>query len=513
MKQNAVFDGIVSIVRSAKGIVSDRGEESRPIVELDFADRALLDSTLLPFQQSEIVVSFPEGKRQQLVAVVEGYGNTALVVSEKGLLFVVTPGECAEGACMMPAGTLVRPDGSPLDDIYDMLAVPNGREREFYVSYGEEDPDDNTKAFIVSRLAIPAEPDADARYSLEDRIFESRRFTLDNGQARVSGGGAMVFDASDNAILVTIGDFGLNGHANRFEGATPPAQDPESDLGKIHSIDLATGDNEILTIGHRNPQGLTRTAAGELISSEHGPKGGDEINLIVPGENYGWPEVSLGTLYEQYTFPSKPLDPSKVHGGYRAPLMAFVPSVGIGALIEVQDLHEAWDGDLLVATLKAQSLYRVRRWESGYYSEHIHAGDRIRDLEIVDGVLLLATDSGKLILLTPIEDVESARTSTGLVANKTALSKCGQCHNLTSARSTEFAPHLINVVSRPIASLEDFDGYSDSLKGKGEMTWSMANLEQFLRDPSAFAPDGGMPAVELTEAQIKEILDLLSLLR
>ncbi|SDK91043.1 PQQ-dependent sugar dehydrogenase [Aliiruegeria lutimaris] len=513
IKKNAVFDGIVTLGRSVKATVSGSSSGTQDIVLLDFADRSLLDTNRLPFNQKEVRVKIENGRQQQMVAVVKASDTTAIVVSEKGLLFTLTPGACETPDCMKPAGRLVRADGTALDDIYDMLVVPGATGNDYYVSFGQENRAQNTKAFYLSRIQIADTPDPQSTLGVEDVVFESTSFSLENGHADVSGGGALAYDANANRIIMTIGDFGLNGYANRFIGDVPPAQDPENDLGKIHAIDLATGTSEVISIGHRNPQGLTITRKGEIVSTEHGPKGGDEVNIVVAGKNYGWPQTSFGTMYEQYTFPDKPLDASVPHGGYQPPLTAFVPSIGISALLEVQGLHKAWDGDLLIGSLKAQSLYRIRRWDAGHYMEPIHFGDRIRDLEIVDGILLIASDAGKVYMLKPLDDVDMLRTGIGLVNNKNALSECGQCHNLSGARSTEFAPHLVNVFSRPIASLTDFNNYSDGLKGRAEELWTEDNLRAFLADPQSFAPDSGMPTPRLSASDTEEIIALLPLLR
>lgn len=513
IKSNAVFDGVVFVGRSVKATLSNKVDTTDHVLRLDFADRSLIDTNRLPFRRKEVRVSVADGRQQQIVAIAKTSTRSAMVVSEKGLLFTLTPDECDMPDCMLPAGKIVRADGSELDDIYDVLAVPGASGTDYYVSFGQEDPAQNTKAFYLSRVQIEDSPNPEGIYSVNEVIFESTSFTLENGHAPVSGGGGLAYDADANRIIVTIGDFGLNGYANRFEGDVPAAQDPDSDLGKVHAIDLTTGSREVISVGHRNPQGLTLTREGEIISTEHGPKGGDEVNILVADQNYGWPRTSFGTLYEQYTFPSDPLDASLPHDGFRPPLTAFVPSVGISALMEVEGLHEAWNGDLLVGSLKAQSLFRIHRWDGGHYVEQVHIGDRIRDLEIVDGILLIAADAGKVYMLTPLDDVDTLRTGIGLVANKNALSQCGQCHNLTSARSTEFAPHLVNVVSRPIASLTDFENYSDGLKEQGDELWTEDSLRVFLTDPQSFAPDSNMPAVNLSAADMREVLELLPLLR
>ncbi|WP_224826130.1 PQQ-dependent sugar dehydrogenase [Cognatishimia sp. MH4019] len=511
IKKNAVFEGIVSFVRDARDTI--RPAAADEIVMLDFADRSLLDTNRLPFRKKEIRVSIEEGQQQQLVAVVKTSDTEALVVSQKGLLFTLSPRACDSTDCMVPAGRLMREDGSALNDIYDVLMVPTAQGQAFYVSFGQERPSDNTKAFYLARVSLQADRAPEARYSVDDVVFESTSFTLDNGHAHVSAGGGLAYDPDGNRILMTIGDFGLNGYANRFVGDLPPAQDPQSDLGKVHAIDLATGESTVVSTGHRNPQGLVRTQAGDLISTEHGPKGGDEVNIIRTGKNYGWPYVTLGTLYERYVFPQAPLDDGTPHGGYEAPMTAFVPSIGISALTEAQDLHPAWDGDLLIGSLKAQSLFRLRPLGAGHYIEEIHIGDRIRDIEIVDGVLLMSSDAGKLLMLEPFEDVQSVGTGIGLIANKNALSQCAQCHSIGSPRSNEFAPHLVNVYSRQVASLTDYDGYSDALKARHDEVWNEESLRAFLSDPQGYAPGSGMPSVALSDAELDEIIELLPLVR
>ena len=78
------------------------------------------------------------------------------------------------------------------------------------------------------------------------------------------------------------------------------AQDMNSKMGKVLEIDLNTRDVKIISLGHRNPEGLIVTTDGTLLSTEHGPAGGDELNVIVEGANYGWPIVTFGTDYGSY---------------------------------------------------------------------------------------------------------------------------------------------------------------------------------------------------------------------
>ena len=507
-------NGLFDVAFAAKSALLPPEPDGPPgAVELDLSDRGLVDSTLLPLRRTDFVITDEEGAPVALAAVVAGEGGEAIVLDQQGRLFRLAGPGCTGADCITRIGRLLRPDGATMDDSYDMVSVAGADGIAFYVAYGREDSDGAFKRLAVSRFALPADAGAETEVTLDAPLFETRKFSLANGHAWRSAGGAMVHDPRDDSLVVTVGDFSINGFANAYEGPVPPAQSDDSDLGKILRIDRATGSATVLSKGHRNPQGLALSEGGELVSTEHALKGGDEINAIAPGGNYGWPYVSLGAVYGTYAFPQKPRDPDAVHGGYVPPVVAYLPSPGIGAAIFVEDFQPAWDGDLLVATLKARSLMRVRRWDTGNYTEQIYMGERIRDLEIVAGRLVLATDSGKIVVLVPVENPELALTETGLNTNLNAVSTCGSCHNLNYPVSTEYAPHLRDVAGRRIASADDYDGYSDALLARGDEDWTIDTLESYLRSPQDFAPGTTMPDPELSEADLAEILGSLALLR
>lgn len=151
---------------------------------------------------------------------------------------------------------------------------------------------------------------------------------------------------------------------------------------------------EIWSYGHRNPQGLA-VRQRQLWASEHGPRGGDELNLIEKGGNYGWPEVSLG---KEYWGPvavgvnSKPgmIDPKKV----------YIPSIAPGSLLAVKHSRYGWQGDFLLGALKLQHLNRLlmdgeQVTQEKRYLEH--EKERLRALlEDSQGRIWIATDSGQL---------------------------------------------------------------------------------------------------------------------
>ncbi|WBU62704.1 PQQ-dependent sugar dehydrogenase [Paracoccus aerodenitrificans] len=509
-RKNFIFDGIVKTVRY---LAPNEPVPPAPQLHLDLSDRALLDSTLLPLRQTDFQITREDGAPLQMVALAPAGGDAAVLLSSDGVLFRIAIGSCQDAGCVRQIGRLARPDGAMLDDIYDLVSVDAGSGREWYVSYGQEDRTGFNKSLVISRIPMQRAETAGDIVAVDEPLFRSRSFSLENGHAARAGGGAMVHDPGDDNLIVTVGDYSLNGIGNVYSGAVPPPQSPDSDLGKILRIDRKTGESRIISMGHRNQQGLSLSPDGELISTEHAAKGGDEINLIRQGGNYGWPNVSMGTVYGTYRFPSKPLDPEEDHGGYTAPIEAYLPSPGISDVIHVHDFHEAWDGDLMVATLKARSLFRVRRWKTGSYTEQIYIGDRLRDLAIIQGQMALVTDSGKVILLDPVEDLDLVSSDTGLNTNLNALAECGSCHNVNYPVSSPAAPHLRNILGRPIASAEDYDGYSEGLLARRAQTWTQEALEAYLRAPQGFAPGTAMPDLGLSDEQIAELMSQLPLLR
>jgi glucose/arabinose dehydrogenase len=105
--------------------------------------------------------------------------------------------------------------------------------------------------------------------------------------------------------------------------------------GKVVAIDLVTKAARIIASGLRNPQGLLAARDGTIWLTEHGPQGGDEINIVREGANYGWPYVTYCTEYGWRPLRNWPLNPVQGrHDGYERPAFVFVPSIGISNLIQ-----------------------------------------------------------------------------------------------------------------------------------------------------------------------------------
>lgn len=216
-------------------------------------------------------------------------------------------------------------------------------------------------------------------------------------------GGRLLF-LPDGTLLVTLGD----GFDLRDE-----AQNKASDLGKIVRItdtgapapgNPFAGEGgaraEIYTLGHRNVQGIVRDpASGTLYAVEHGPKGGDEVNVLRPGANYGWPVITYGVDYS-----GLPISMRSAADGMEQPLVYWVPSIAPGGMAFYDGaMFPAWRGDLLVPALAGQHLRRVNLEGGavqGQESLLAEREERYRQVVVApDGALLLLTDApeGKVL--------------------------------------------------------------------------------------------------------------------
>jgi hypothetical protein len=194
-----------------------------------------------------------------------------------------------------------------------------------------------------------------------------------------------------SSAYLTIGDLGYPQISDRKK---------RGDLGSIVKVS-AKGAVKI-SQGHRNAQGIVLFNNKDLLAAEHGPRGGDEINLIKPGADYGWPFVTYGQPYGagDYVRPSK----TGTHVGYVQPLTYWVPSIAPTELVQLpKDGWGQWSNQLLLGTLREQSLVFLKLDQSLAVVEQeiVDVGERIRDLELLpNGVAVATTDSGQLLLIS-----------------------------------------------------------------------------------------------------------------
>lgn len=306
-------------------------------------------------------------------------------------------------------------------------------------------------------------------------------------------GGAMGL-LDDRGLLLAIGDHEFDG-LNRSP-ALP--QDPHSPYGKIMLIDLGTGKAEVYSLGHRNPQGLFVDASGSVWSTEHGPRGGDELNRVRRGANYGWPAVTYGTQYGLHLWPLN--SATGRHDGFDKPVLAFVPSPALSGLTGVAGRRfGAWRGDLLLVSLRGQ-LRRVHiEDDRAVIDELLMIGYRNRDIaEGADGRIAIWTDQNDVVFLEP------ASTAAG----EALIFQCTGCHTMQEWETAAIGPNLHGVVDRRVADDDDFD-YSASMREFGGR-WSRERLDRFLADPAGTVPGTSMVFPGMTDAgQRKQLIDYL----
>ena len=192
------------------------------------------------------------------------------------------------------------------------------------------------------------------------------------------------------SAYLTIGDLGYSeiDNVNR-----------RGDLGSVFKVSATT--REKISTGHRNQQGILLIGK-DLYTSEHGPRGGDELNIIEEGVDYGWPTVTYGEPYSSgdYVRPKE----TGSHDGYRKPLTYWVPSVAPTELVRLNGSQWGpWAGQIVMGTLREESLIFIELLDAKRVGKRtIHpVNERIRDLEIgAQGEMVATTDSGKLLFIS-----------------------------------------------------------------------------------------------------------------
>lgn len=230
-----------------------------------------------------------------------------------------------------------------------------------YLSYSKPNADNTQGTTAVLRAKFDGKQLSDVK-----EIFEAKAWSA----AGPHYAGKLVLDGKGH-LFISVGD---RGH-DPFAGAAHPAQNLMSHQGKIIRLTedgAVPKDNpfvgrkdalpETWSYGHRNPQGLAiNMETGELFANEHGPQGGDELNLIMPGKNYGWPVIGYGVQYG-----GKSLHAARERPDIEQPLQYWVPSIGAsGLMIYTGDKFPKWKGNMFMGGLAAKHVARVNLKRDG----------------------------------------------------------------------------------------------------------------------------------------------------
>lgn len=323
-------------------------------------------------------------------------GSTNALVSERdGRLWVVNT---SNGRKTAVAG-VPKPRVAGQGGLGDVVIGPQNR---IYLSY-VEGGDGGTSGAVVGygRLvaAAPAAAGAAAGYSLQDFKVVWRQSPKVSGNGHFSH--RIAFGPGDS-MFVTSGE----------RQKKQPAQSNSGNLGKVLRLTaegqpfpgnpLASSGGiaaQIWNTGHRNMLGISFAPDGRLWVSEMGPQGGDEINLVLAGKNYGWPVVSNGSDYGGGDIPDHSTRPN-----FEAPKVWWNPSISpAGMIVYTGDLFPSWKGDILLGALSGESLIRVDlNGDKATKAERWPMNARIREVEQgPGGEVYLLEDSGRLLKLTP----------------------------------------------------------------------------------------------------------------
>ena len=277
--------------------------------------------------------------------------------------------------------------------LLDVVPAPDFQtSREIYLSYAHGTPQENGTALLRANLG---------ETGLIDPVVIFEASPLKSAHSHY--GGRIVFMPEGDLVL-TLGD----GFHLREE-----AQNRKSNLGKVMRMNRDGSNARIYSLGHRNVQGAHYDKGSQSFwTHEHGPRGGDELNLMKEGQNYGWPIATTGLDYN-----GAKISPFKSYEGMTDPVHQWTPSIApSGMTIYRGELFDDWNGDALVGGLASRDVRHLEIENGKVIAETIlfhdlksspdnEGGQRIRDVRTArDGSLLILTDdpeTGMLLKITP----------------------------------------------------------------------------------------------------------------
>lgn len=377
---------LIACNSSDKAVAS--GEESDAVAAISPIDTMPFETAVVTqFDEPWAMTFLPDGR--------------ALVTEKKGKLKLVTFATDGKTSAVDVSGT---PDvayggqGGLGDVVISLDFVNDGY---VYLSFAEKGEGDTSGAAVARAKLVMAD---DGAASLKDMQVIWRQEPKVAGKGHY---GHRIAFGPDGMMYISSGE------RQKFD----PAQDLDQNLGKIVRLTPSGGipsDNpmydqgrikaQIWSYGHRNPLGLAFDSAGNLWNSEMGPQGGDELNMVKRGTNYGYPKVSNGNHYDGRDIPDHaPGD------GFEPPKAFWNPAISPGSLmIYSGNLFPAWKGSAFLGALGAQALVRVKLdGDKAEKADNWTMEGRIREVEQgPDGAIWLLEDGargsqGRLLKLTP----------------------------------------------------------------------------------------------------------------
>ena len=320
-------------------------------------DNLTAQSELYPYRLETVVAGLNE---PWAIAFLPD-GN-ALVTEKRGTLRLIEKGRLVE----QPVSGIPAVDTGGQAGLFDVVLHPDYAHNGWiYLAYA--DPQKSPEGKNVSMTAVIRGHLRDGAFVDQETIFRAPLATY-RPSGGVQFGGRIAFDGK-GYVFFSIGDRGPKEDAQKLDV-------PNGKIHRLHDdgripadnpfVNTPGADKSIWSYGHRNPQGLCfNPANGELWSTEHGPRGGDELNLVRKGLDYGWPVVTYGIDYSGFPLMYTDASGKRVASvtskeGMEPPVDQWTPSIAVsGCYFYTADLFPKWKGNLFAASLKAQELRRI----------------------------------------------------------------------------------------------------------------------------------------------------------
>jgi glucose/arabinose dehydrogenase len=376
MRRNSAIAALVMMSAvAAEAAGQATGAATAPSPDLPFQVQVVAD-----FESPWAMTFLPDGRM--------------LVTEKAGTMYLVS----ADGKERKPVSGIPQVSAAGQGGLMDVVLHPRFAQNKWvYFSYSEAG--EGGKGVVLARGTL-ADGDAPSLQKVET-LFRATPYV--EGDGHFSG---RIAFASDGHLFFT------NGERQKFQ----PAQDPQATLGKVLRLNddgTPAKDNPLAakgfhpavwSYGHRNLLGIAFDASGNLWEQEMGPKGGDEVNLILPGRNYGYPIVSDGEHYD-----GKPIPDHDTRPEFEKYKVNWTPVISpAGLIVYSGKLFPQWKGDLFIGGLSSKALIRVDvEGTNARKGDQWPMGERIREPEEgPDGAIWLLEDGtrnsqGRLLKLTP----------------------------------------------------------------------------------------------------------------
>ncbi len=321
----------------------------------------------------------------------------ALVTNRSGFMFVLDKGKLSEKVEGLPE-VVENGQGGLMD------AIPHPTNGYVYLAIADPKKSGDSRACLTKIVRGKLDLSGSTpKWSGQQTIWEAdQKFYLNVG---VHFGGKIVFDGKGH-VYFSVGE----------RGQGNPALDPTYPFGKTYRLNedgTVPSDNPkfsepnaikgIFSMGHRNPQGLTIDLDGNVWDTEHGPRGGDELNLLKPAASYGWPKIAFSLNYND----SAPWQPwNRAGEKYTLPVHRWTPSIAASGLDVVRgDAFPKWKGDLVAGGLAGNTVQRIRTkgGKMTELEEIIFKLGRVRDVRVgPEGyIYVILNDPDKIVRLVP----------------------------------------------------------------------------------------------------------------